>query len=116
MTSVLNAGIMTRNPVGNQIRSLQLQLDNERKVVQMLLTALESKSPDVFNEYTTLKARDDELMNQGQQQNQGQNQQFQQFQGQGQNQGQNQNQNQGQGQGQQRFQQGVPSRNPGGRF
>ena len=104
---------MTRNPVGNQIRSLQSQLDAEKKVVQMLLSALESKSPDVFNEYASLKAHDDELQNPSQPQ--GQNQQFQnqQFQGQ-------QFQNQGQGQGQQsqpRFQQGgPPSRNPNGRF
>lgn len=106
---------MTRNPVGNQIRSLQAQLDNERKVFQMLLSALESKSPDVFTEYSSLKAQDDELQNQGQGQGQGQGQQFQgqQFQGQ---------QFQGQGQGQQgqqgqRFQQGgQPSRNPNGRF
>lgn len=109
---------MTRNPVGNQIRSLQAQLDNERKVFQMLLSALESKSPDVFSEYSNLKAKDDELLNQGQQ---GQGQQFQQNQNQQfpQNQfQQNQNQQfQPQQNTQQRFQQGgQPNRNPGGRF
>ena len=46
---------MRGNPVGNQIRSLQLQLDDERKNLQMLLTAMESKAPDVFAEYNTLK-------------------------------------------------------------
>ena len=46
---------MRGNPVGNQIRSLQLQLDDERKNLQMLLTAMESKAPDVFAEYTNLK-------------------------------------------------------------
>jgi len=104
MTSVLNVGVMTRNPVGNQIRSLQAQIDNERKVVQMLLSALESKSPDVFNEYSALKTKDDELSNQS---SQNQNQQFQggqQFQGNQQG-------------GQQRFQQGgQTTRNPNGRF
>ena len=110
MTSVLNVGVMTRNPVGNQIRSLQAQLDAEKKVVQLLLTALESKSPDVFAEYSSLKAQYDESLNpQGQGQNQNQ------FQGQFQNQNQNQNQNQGQ-----RSQQGgggsQATRNPNARF
>ena len=100
---------MTRNPVGNQIRSLQLQMDNERKVFQMLLSALEAKSPDVFSEYSNLKAKDDELQNQGQQgqgqQGQGQGQQFQ------------SQQFQGNQPTQQRFQQGGQTiRNPTGRF
>ena len=55
MTSVLNVGVMPSNPVGNQIRNLQGQLDAERKDKQMLLLALESKAPEVFAEYMRLK-------------------------------------------------------------
>ena len=55
MTSVLNVGVMQRNPVGNQIRSLQTLLDAEKKNTQFLLSALESKMPEVFSEYTRLK-------------------------------------------------------------
>lgn len=55
MTSVLNVGVMSNNPVGNQIRRLETQLEAERKDKQMLLLALETKAPDVFAEYTRLK-------------------------------------------------------------
>lgn len=55
MTSVLNAGMMPKNPVGNQIRSLQSQLDAERKDKAMLLLAMETKAPEVFAEYMRLK-------------------------------------------------------------
>lgn len=55
MTSVLNVGVMPQNPVGNQIRSLQAQVDTLRKDNQMLLLALEAKSPEVFAEYVRLK-------------------------------------------------------------
>ena len=55
MTSVLNVGVMANNPVGNQIRSLQNQLENERKDKAMLLLALETKAPEVFAEYMRLK-------------------------------------------------------------
>jgi Skp family chaperone for outer membrane proteins len=55
MTSVLNVGVMRGNPVGNQIRSLQLQLDDEKKNFQMLLSAMESKAPEVLAEYTSMK-------------------------------------------------------------
>ena len=51
MTSVLNVGVMPSNPVGNQIRSLQNQLDIMKKNHQMLLTAVEAKSPEIFAEY-----------------------------------------------------------------
>lgn len=55
MTSVLNVGVMSNNPVGNQIRRLETQLEAERKDKQMLLLALETKAPDVFGEYMRLK-------------------------------------------------------------
>ena len=55
MTSVLNVGVMPQNPVGNQIRGLQAQVDAMRKDNQMLLLALEAKSPEVFAEYVRLK-------------------------------------------------------------
>jgi len=55
MTSVLNVGVMRGNPVGNQIRFLQTQLDTERKNTAMLITAMESKAPEVFAEYQRLK-------------------------------------------------------------
>ena len=55
MTSVLNVGVMRGNPVGNQIRSLQLQLDDEKKNFQMLLSAMEVKAPEVLAEYTSMK-------------------------------------------------------------
>ncbi len=55
MTSVLNVGVMSNNPVGNQIRGLQGQLDAERKDKAMLLLALETKAPEVFAEYMRLK-------------------------------------------------------------
>ena len=46
---------MRGNPVGNQIRSLQLQLDDEKKNFQMLLSAIEVKAPEVLAEYTSMK-------------------------------------------------------------
>jgi hypothetical protein len=55
MTSVLNVGVMRGNPVGNQIRFLQTQLDTERKNSAMLMTAMEAKAPEVFAEYQRLK-------------------------------------------------------------
>ncbi len=55
MTSVLNVGVMSNNPVGNQIRRLETQLEAERKDKQTLLLALETKAPDVFAEYMRLK-------------------------------------------------------------
>ena len=55
MTSVLNVGVMRGNPVGNQIRFLQTQLDAERKNSAMLMTAMEAKAPEVFAEYHRLK-------------------------------------------------------------
>ncbi len=55
MTSVLNVGVMSGNPVGNQIRRLDAALESERKEKQILLLALETKAPDVFAEYMRLK-------------------------------------------------------------
>jgi|LauGreDrversion4_2_1035121.scaffolds.fasta_scaffold1461398_2 hypothetical protein len=55
MTSVLNVGVMSGNPVGNQIRRLDALLEAERKDKQMLLLALETKAPEVFAEYVRLK-------------------------------------------------------------
>ncbi len=55
MTSVLNVGVMSGNPVGNQIRRLDALLEAERKDKQMLLLALETKAPEVFAEYIRLK-------------------------------------------------------------
>ena len=55
MTSVLNVGVMRGNPVGNQIRFLQTQLDSEKKNTGMLMMALEAKAPEVFAEYQRLK-------------------------------------------------------------
>ena len=55
MTSVLNVGVMRGNPVGNQIRFLQTQLDAEKKNTLMLMTAMEAKAPEVFAEYNRLK-------------------------------------------------------------
>jgi hypothetical protein len=49
---------MRGNPVGNQIRFLQTQLDAEKKNNTMLMTALETKAPDVFTEYQRLKDAD----------------------------------------------------------
>jgi len=46
---------MSNNPVGNQIRSLQAQLENERKDKAMLLLAFETKAPEVFAEYMRLR-------------------------------------------------------------
>jgi len=55
MSSVLNVGVMRGNPVGNQIRFLQTQIDTDRKNMQMLLTALEQKAPEVHSEYMRMK-------------------------------------------------------------
>ena len=55
MTSVLNVGVMPSNPVGNQIRNLQGQLDNARNDLKMLLLAMETKAPEVYAEYVRLK-------------------------------------------------------------
>lgn len=60
MTSVLNVGVMPNNPVGNQIRRLELALENERKDKQMLLLAFETKAPEVFSEYVRLKEEAEE--------------------------------------------------------
>ena len=77
MTSVLNVGVMPQNPVGNQIRSLQGQVDTIRKDNQMLLLALEAKSPEVFAEYVRLK---EEAAERAEAANRPQQQQFNQFQ------------------------------------
>jgi hypothetical protein len=55
MTSVLNVGVMSGNPVGNQIRRLDAALEAERKDKQVLLLALETKAPEVFAEYMRIK-------------------------------------------------------------
>ena len=55
MTSVLNVGVMPSNPVGNQIRNLQGQLDSARNEIRTLLLALETKAPETFAEYVRLK-------------------------------------------------------------
>ncbi len=46
---------MPMNPVGNQIRNLQSQLDTAKKETQMLLVALEAKAPDVYAEFMRMK-------------------------------------------------------------
>ena len=95
MTSVLNVGVMRGNPVGNQIRSLQSQLDIEKKNNVMLMAAMEAKSPEVFAEYQRLKEAEANANAPPQQQQMQQNR-FQQ---------------------QQQFQPSQPTgRNPGGRF
>ena len=94
MTSVLNVGVMRGNPVGNQIRFLQTQIDAEKKNNIMLLTAMESKAPEVFAEYNRLK--DAEAAANAPQQQQQQSNRF---------------------QAQQQFQPSQPvTRTPGGRF
>jgi hypothetical protein len=60
MTSVLNVGMMSSNPVGIQIRRLEAALDSERKDKQMLLLAFETKAPEVFSEYMRLKEEAEE--------------------------------------------------------
>lgn len=55
MTSVLNVGVMPSNPVGNQIRNLQGQLDSARNDLRTMLLAFETKAPEVFAEYVRLK-------------------------------------------------------------
>ena len=59
MSSVLNVGVMRGNPVGNQIRSLQNQLDESFRRMQLLLTALEAKNPEVAQEYVRLREEAD---------------------------------------------------------
>jgi hypothetical protein len=96
MTSVLNVGVMRGNPVGNQIRFLQTQLDAEKKNTTMLMTAMEAKAPEVFAEYQRLKEAENNVNNPSQQQQQQQSGRFQQ---------------------QPQFQPSQPvNRNPGGRF
>jgi hypothetical protein len=86
---------MRGNPVGNQIRFLQTQLDAEKKNNTMLMTALEAKAPEVFGEYQRLKEAEAATNAPPQQQAQ-QSGRFQQ---------------------QQQFQPSQPvARNPGGRF
>jgi hypothetical protein len=63
MTSVLNVGVMPNNPVGIQIRRLEVALENERKDKQMLLLALETKAPEVFADYVRLKEEAEERAN-----------------------------------------------------
>ena len=80
MTSVLNVGVMPNNPVGNQIRRLESQLETERKDKQMLLLAFETKAPEVFAEYMRLKDEAQERAEasaRAQQLAQGQSQRFQ---------------------------------------
>jgi hypothetical protein len=55
MSSVLQANMMQTNPVGNQIRRLDAALAAERADKQMLLLALETKAPAVFEEYMRLR-------------------------------------------------------------
>jgi hypothetical protein len=55
MSAVLNAGVMNSNPVGNKIRSLENQLENSRKDFQLLLSAIETKSPELFAEFGRMK-------------------------------------------------------------
>lgn len=55
MSSVLNVGVMSTNPVGNQIRRLEALLNAERSDKQMLLLALETKAPEVFADYMRQK-------------------------------------------------------------
>jgi hypothetical protein len=94
MTSVLNVGVMRGNPVGNQIRFLQMQLDSEKKNMQMLLTAMQTKAPEVLAEYVRLKEEESAASAPAVQQ--GQNNRFQQ---------------------QPQFQSSQPvARNPNGRF
>lgn len=57
MSSVLNVGVMSSNPVGNQLRRLDALLNAERSDKQMLLLALETKAPEVFAEY--MRQKDD---------------------------------------------------------
>lgn len=75
MTSVLNVGVMPSNPVGNQIRSLQSQLDAARNDVRTLLLALETKSPETFAEYVRLKEEAQERADAANRPQQQQNQQ-----------------------------------------
>jgi len=50
---------MRGNPVGNQIRSLQNQIDESFRRMQLLLTALETKNPEVAQEYVRLREEAD---------------------------------------------------------
>lgn len=56
MTSVLNGmGYQGNNPIGNQIRNLQRELDNSKKDLQMLLEVLQEKNPEVYSGYKSMK-------------------------------------------------------------
>ena len=46
---------MNSNPVGNKIRALENQLEASRKDFQLLLSAIETKSPELFAEYGRMK-------------------------------------------------------------
>jgi hypothetical protein len=46
---------MNSNPVGNKIRGLENQLEASRKDFQLLLSAIETKSPEIFAEYGRMK-------------------------------------------------------------
>lgn len=43
------------NPIGIQLRNTQRDLENTKGDLKMLLSVLEQKAPDVFNEYKRLK-------------------------------------------------------------
>lgn len=57
MTSVLNGmGYQNgTNPLGNQLRNTQRDLDNTKSDLKMLLGVLEQKAPEIYNEYKRLK-------------------------------------------------------------
>ena len=48
---------MSSNPVGNQIRGLQNQIDVLKKDNQLLLSALETKAPEIYADY--LRSKED---------------------------------------------------------
>lgn len=62
MTSVLNGmGYQNgSNPIGIQIRNTQRDLENTKADMKMLLGVLETKAPEVFNEYKRLKNEQEE--------------------------------------------------------
>ena len=62
MTSVLNGmGYQNgSNPIGIQLRNTQRDLENTKGDLKMLLGVLESKAPEVFNEYKRLKEEQEE--------------------------------------------------------
>lgn len=71
MTSVLNVGVMSGNPVGNQIRRLEATIETVRNENKMLLAAFESKAPEVHAEYMRLKEEEAERVAAAQRQAQG---------------------------------------------